>query len=253
MDHKEYRKLHAEWYEYMSGGDQSQEINLWMRFVKEAGEPVLELGSGTGKVLVALLERGIDITGIDTSEDMMARCRAFCEKKGLRPRLYEQSMLDFSLPRQFKLVILPSGSLGLFTSDKDIAAMFERVRAHLAPGGVFVYGFEPVPAKPRKNDNNWTGGWTRGAGDLIIAWRNHWRYDEGTHCWECLFVVEKFVGGKLVETEANERTGRYFSIEEAMGYAKAAQLGEIKVIDRLTEGPPRPESTSLLVTCRKAN
>jgi len=75
MTHKEYKKLYAEWYELMSAGiDHSEEINFWARCIKESGEPVLELGSGTGRVLVPLLEQGFDIVGIDTSEDMMARC-----------------------------------------------------------------------------------------------------------------------------------------------------------------------------------
>ena len=52
MKHKEYRKLHAEWYEYMSGGKgPSEEIDFWARHIQAAGEPVLELGGGTGKFL----------------------------------------------------------------------------------------------------------------------------------------------------------------------------------------------------------
>jgi SAM-dependent methyltransferase len=253
MEHKEYRKLHAEWYEYLSAAspDLSLEIDFWVRCVQAAGQPVLELGSGTGKILVPLLEKGIDITGIDTSDDMMARCRDLCQAKGLKPQLSEQSMVDFCLPRQFSLAILPSGSLGLFTADKDIGSMFGRVLAHLKPGGTFIYGFEQVPEKPDKNNNNWTGNWARGPGDVVIAWRRHWRYDEASHVWECLFIVERFVGGRLVETEANERTGRFFSLEEAVEYATAAGFAEIRTTDRLTEEPPRRNSASVIVRCRK--
>jgi SAM-dependent methyltransferase len=253
MEHKEYRKLHAEWYEYLSAAspDLAQEIDFWVRSVQAAGQPVLELGSGTGRVLVPLLERGIDITGIDTSQDMIDRCRAICQTKGLNPVLHEQSMLDFHLPRQFSLVILPSGSLGLFTSDEDIRSLFDRVVAHLRPGGTFIYGFEQVPEKAQANNSNWTGNWVRGPDDVIIAWRRHWRYDQASRVWECLFIIEKFIGGRLVETEANERKGRFFTIEEAVGYAKAAGLAEILTMDRLTEQAPRPDSASITVLCKK--
>lgn len=246
MEHKEYRKLHAEWYEYLSGDKSGgPEIAFWLRCIAEAGQPVLELGSGTGAVLIPLLAKGIDITGIDTSEDMMARCRAICEERGLRPVLYEQSMLDFSVPRQFALTILPSGSLSLFTKDEDIRAMFGRVMAHLRPGGTFVYGFEPLPDKPGGNNDQWTGGWTRGPGDIVIAWRRHWRHDAQGRIWECLFIVEKFVGGRLVETEANERTGRSFGVEEAMDYARAAGFEDIRVKEAWAE------ERSPVVLCRK--
>lgn len=251
MKHKEYRKLHAEWYEYMSSGDHSQEIAYWTRNAEEAGQPVLELGSGTGKVLAALLAKGIDITGIDNSPDMIARCRDICRRKGLTADLHEQSMLDFTLPRKFRLVILPSGSLSLFTRDEDILSMCGRVMAHLEPGGVFIYGFEAPPAKPEPSNNNWTGGWVRGPDDVVIAWRQHRRSDAAKRIWEILFVVDKFVDGRLVESEANEREGRSFGIDEAVGYARATGFVDMNVIDRITEGPPRPDSTSLLVWCRK--
>ena len=252
MEHKEYRKLHAEWYEYMSDNPGlGKEIDFWVRAVQDAGQPVLELGSGTGRVLVPLMARGFDITGIDTSRDMMARCRATCQAKGLTPRLHEQSMLNFSLDRRFALVILPSGALGLFISDADIRSMFSRVMAHLKPGGVFVYGFENIPLKFDPNNDNWSGGWVRGPGGVVIASRRHWRYDSASHVWECLFVVEKFVDGRLVETEANERTGRFFSVDEGLAYASAAGFGEILAIDRLTEKPPGQDSVSIIVRCRK--
>jgi hypothetical protein len=45
MEHKEYRKLHAEWYELMSNQvDQTREIDFWAKCIRESGEPVLELG-----------------------------------------------------------------------------------------------------------------------------------------------------------------------------------------------------------------
>lgn len=253
MEHREYRRLHAEWYEYMSTAspDLDREIDYWARSIEAAGEPVLELGSGTGKVLVPLLERGFDVTGIDTSEDMMARCRAICQRKGLKPQLYEQSMLHFELPRRFKLIILPSGSLSLFTADEDVRSMFRRVVAHLEPGGVFMYGFENILQKAPQDNNNWTGGWIRGPGDIVIAWRNHWRHNTADHTWETLFIVEKFVGGRLVESEANERTGRRFSVDQAVAYAREAGLEEVRVTHGLTEEPPRPDSGDLMVRCRK--
>ncbi|MBN2208142.1 MAG: class I SAM-dependent methyltransferase [Candidatus Coatesbacteria bacterium] len=251
MDHKEYRKLHAEWYELVSVGiDHSAEIDFWARSIEEAGEPALELGSGTGRVLVPLLERGFHIVGIDTSADMTARCLAACEAKGLKAELHEQSMLEFDLAREFGLIFLDSGGLGLFASDQEIKAVFERVMAHLRPGGLFIYEFEPVPDE-RKDDSKWTGGWVRGPGDVVVAWRSQMKYDSATHVWECLFIVEKFIGGRLIETEANERTGRFFTTEEAVQYAKSAGFEKIRATNWLTEKPPGKESKAITVRCKK--
>jgi SAM-dependent methyltransferase len=254
MEHKEYRRLHAEWYELVSSKkDHSEEINFWVRSIEASSEPILELGSGTGRILIPLLERDFDITGIDSSQDMMDRCREICNKKGLKVDLYEKSMLDFDLPRKFGLVILGSGGLGLFTHDKDIHSMFERVMVHLKPGGLFIYEFEPVPIEDNKkqNDNNWVGDWVSGSNDVVIAWRSKNKYNATTHVWERLFVVEKFVSGRLVETEENERMGRFFTVDEAIQYAKSAGFENIKATNWLTEDPPSNDSKVITIQCRK--
>ena len=253
MKTKEYRKLHAEWYELSSAKiDHQQEIDFWVRSIETSSEPVLELGSGTGRVLVPLLERGVDIVGIDTSIDMMDRCRGACQAKGLKAELSEQSMIEFDLTRKFGLVMLDSGGLGLFVSDQEIHSTFERVMAHLKPGGLFIFEFQPVPFEDdRKNDSKWTGDWVKGSDDVVIAWRQRQKYNAATHVWEILFVVEKYVDGCLVETEVNERTGRYFTVEEAVHFAQSAGFVEIRATDWLTEDPPGKDSKVVTVQCRK--
>jgi len=255
MEHKEYKKLHAEWYELVSAGtDHSEETNFWARCIEESGEPVLELGSGTGSVFIPLLERGFEIVGIDTSEDMMARCLAICKSKGLRAELHQQSMLGFDLHREFSLIFLPDG-LGLFSSDQDIRITFERVMAHLKPGGLFIFGFESLSSDNKGATNkgwgSWNGDWVKGPDDVVIAWRLRKKYDPDTHIWNSLFIVEKFMGGSLVETEVNERVGRYFSVDEAIGYANSAGFEVIRVTDSFTEDPPGDNSKEIMVRCKR--
>jgi SAM-dependent methyltransferase len=257
MEHKEYRKLHAEWYDLVSGGiDHSGEIDFWARSIEESGEPALELGSGTGRKLIPLLERGFDIVGIDTSEDMMARCLATCRVKGLQAELHEQSMVEFDLPREFGMIFLASGGLSLFTSDQDIGATFGRVMVHLRPGGLFAFGFEPLPSGGNTDESDgiwgrWDGDWVKGPDDVVIAWRRRRKYDPASHVWDALFVVEKFINGSLVETEANERMGRYFTTDEAVQYAVAAGFESIRATSGFTEDLPSSDSRVITVRCRK--
>lgn len=251
MEHKEYRKLHAEWYELVSAGmGPDQEAVYLAAKIRELGQPALELGSGTGKILIPLLEQGLDVTGIDSSADMTARCLAACAAKGLKPVIHAQSMVALDLPQRFRVIILDSGGLGLFTEDRDIAATFQRVMVHLEPGGHFLYDFQLVPA-PYADNDRWTGDWICAPDGAVIAWRKQMRHDPITHVWRWLFIVEKFVDGHLVETEANERWGRTFSLAEALGYARAAGFEAIRATDWLTADPPRETSKLISVQCRK--
>lgn len=251
MEHKEYKKLHAEWYELVSGSmGRSKEIDFLAAKIKSLGEPALELGSGTGKILIPLLEQGYDIIGIDTSEDMTARCLAACKAKNLKVQIHEQSMLEFDLPLEFSLIFLDSGGLGLFTEDQNIQATFKRVKAHLKPGGAFIYDFELVP-DAYEDTNRWTGDWICGPDDVVIAWRKRMKHDPVTNVWQWLFIVEKFVGGCLVDTEANERWGRTFTLDEGLQYAKAAGFEDIKATNWLTDDPPSKDSQLISIQCRK--
>lgn len=185
----------------------------------------------------------------------MARCRATCEARGLKPELYEQSMLEFDLPREFALIILPSGGLGLFNSDRDINATFQRVIAHLKPGGSFIYGFSPVPDErnkgARQENNSWIGNWVRGPDDAVIAFRFQSEYDPSTRIWEALWVFEKFIGAQLVKTEASEREGRLFTVDEAVQYAESTRFEVISVKNFPTEEPPTTDADTINIECMK--
>ena len=250
MEPREYRTLHAEWYELRSGEDHREEIEFWAQSIEESGGPALELGSGTGRVLVPLLERGLEVVGIDTSPAMTARCIAACEAKGLKPEIHAQSMLEFDLPREFGLIFLDSGGLGLVISDQDIETLFERVMSHLRPGGLFIYEFQPVPDKQR-NDTRWDGDWVRGPDGVVMTLRVRRTYDASSNVWEQVYILERFVDGQLLKTEANERTGRFFSVDEAVHYAKAAGFEEVGATNWLTADPPDKDAKVITVRCRK--
>ncbi len=59
------------WAEFNEGGD---EIGYFQSFV-ERGQPALDVGCGTGRLLLPFLRAGLDVDGCDVSADMVALCR----------------------------------------------------------------------------------------------------------------------------------------------------------------------------------
>lgn len=103
------------------------------------GGPVLELGCGTGSLLLPIAERGIACQGLDLSSDMLARARAKFEAGGTTAGLHLGDMTDFDLDEQFGLVFVASNSLTHLHAADDIVDCFRAVRRHLAQGSQFAF------------------------------------------------------------------------------------------------------------------
>jgi SAM-dependent methyltransferase len=114
------------------------DIPYWLNVVREAGGPVLELGCGTGRVLMRLLEAGADADGLDVSSAMIERFRAKASAKGWKNRAVVADMREFVLPRRYARIICPfNGFAHCETTDDQIHALHS-CYDHLQPGGAVI-------------------------------------------------------------------------------------------------------------------
>ena len=114
------------------------DLPFWLKVARDAGGPVLEAGCGTGRVLLRLLEEGLDTDGFDLSGPMIERFRAKARKKGWPSRVVEADMREFSLPRRYARVICAfNGFAHCETTDEQIRALRCFLK-HLEPGGALV-------------------------------------------------------------------------------------------------------------------
>lgn len=99
---------------------------------------VLEIGCGTGRVLLPLAPLCAYIQGIEPSPAMLARCQEKLDAAGIGPERAQVILGDaanFDLGRQFDLIIAPFRVFQLLETDAEVDALFERIHRHLAPGG----------------------------------------------------------------------------------------------------------------------
>jgi len=125
-----------------------RDIAWWKAFALRAGR-TLQLGCGTGRLIVPLARAGAPITGIDFSAAMLdkARVRARRLPRDRRPGLVRGDIraLAFS-DRTFSLVLAPYGVLQSLTTDADLDATLASVARVMEPGGTF--GIDLVPDLP---------------------------------------------------------------------------------------------------------
>ncbi len=128
----------GELYDILLGGF-DYGLDFYLDLAKRAEGPVLDIGCGTGRVMLPCLKAGVDIDGLDLFEPMLARLRNSAARLGLSPRLYQADMNDFRLPRRYALAMIPFNAFTHNLTQEGQIRCLERCREHLLPGGMLVF------------------------------------------------------------------------------------------------------------------
>jgi SAM-dependent methyltransferase len=130
-------------------GDFTEDIAMYLGFAERTGGSILEIGSGTGRVALALAEEGHTIVGLELSEAMRAVAQHKAEQAHLTDRVtfIAGDMRRFKIDQHFGLIIAPINTfLHNLTLDDQLAAL-ACCKKHLRPGGLLVLDcFNPDPA-----------------------------------------------------------------------------------------------------------
>jgi SAM-dependent methyltransferase len=132
----------ADLYDHVQAYRDRPDVRFFVDAARTAGGPVLEIGCGTGRVLIPVARAGVGIVGLDNSASMLAICRRRMEDEppAVRSRveLLQGDMRTFDLPGRhgaFALVTLPFRPFQHLLTTDDQLACLDRIHRHLAPRG----------------------------------------------------------------------------------------------------------------------
>ncbi len=142
--------LVAELYEHTPIYAARADVGFYIACARQANGATLELGCGTGRILIPTAAADCEIVGLDASVNMLARCRTKLERQPpavrKRVRLVQASMTDFTLEESLALVTAPFRVFQHVLRAEDQLQCLRAVHRHLAPGGRFVFDvFHPNP------------------------------------------------------------------------------------------------------------
>jgi SAM-dependent methyltransferase len=119
-----------------------QDVAFFVEAAREAGSPVLEVGCGTGRVLIPTARAGVEIVGLDLSTHMLSVCRqklkAEPETVQKRVRLVQADMRSFELGRLFNLATIPFRPFQHLLTVEDQLACLVSIHRHLVDGGKLI-------------------------------------------------------------------------------------------------------------------
>lgn len=114
------------------------DIGYYRDLCRRAGGRVLELGCGTGRILLPLLEAGIDIEGLDRSAPMLARLHADAARRGLTPRTHHRDLRAMPDDRHYDVVLAPYSLVTYLTDAATLRDWLDAAHRLLNPGGLLV-------------------------------------------------------------------------------------------------------------------
>ena len=117
----------------------SEDLAFYGDLAAAQGRPVLELGCGTGRILVPLAKAGHHVVGVDASPHMLAVAAGKLASAGAdvaaRVRLVEADLRSLQLEERFDLAIVAVRTFAYLVTRDEQQEALGAIAAHLRPGG----------------------------------------------------------------------------------------------------------------------
>ncbi len=138
----------AQFYDHVVPYRERHDVGFFIDLGRRAGSPVLEIGCGTGRVLIPMARAGLETVGLDSSPSMLAVCREKLARESAevqaRVQLLEADMRQFDLGREFRLVTIPFRPFQHLITVEDQLVCLRTIHQHLAEdGGLALDLFNP--------------------------------------------------------------------------------------------------------------
>jgi SAM-dependent methyltransferase len=143
-------------------GAYAADLRVWTDLADRCGDPILELGAGTGRLAIHLARRGHRVIGLDYDEQLIAAQRERAAGLPVTPLLADAR--GFELPEPVALALAPMQLLQMLADRAERLACLDSIAAQLLPGGrvaaAMVEGMpEPEEGEPLLPDVREVDGW----------------------------------------------------------------------------------------------
>lgn len=130
-----YQSLEASLHDaFWDSEGEADELQLIQTFLEKHTQPTMELGCGSGRLMLPLIEQGFQVHGVDNSQDMLDLLKLNAEKKGLESQAELGSLNNFTAPADLGSILIPAFTLQLVSRDKAIDCL-QRCRQSVSTGG----------------------------------------------------------------------------------------------------------------------
>jgi SAM-dependent methyltransferase len=239
----EYWGLMASTWDHFLGQEARWEDTLFFReFISRHGQPVLEIGCGTGRLLLDYLAAGIIIDGVDNSPEMLAICHAKAQQRGLQPILFQQAMEWLDLPYRYRTIIIPASSFQLVTYPALARQALQQFSAHLEPGGVLAMRLmiRWQAGEPTQTDWRLTGEVVRPEDGAVLRRWSRASYEVENQLEHTEERYEVSLHGEIIASEHHRRSpaARWYTSTQGLNLLEEAGFTQVCLLGGQSDKEP---------------
>lgn len=204
----------------------------------------VDLGCGTGSVALRLAQLGMQVTGVDLSEEMLTVAQQRCSSLEPMPRFVHQALENLYLPVGVDLAVSALDSMDYITQPENCERAIRRIYKALNPGGLFIFDVN-TPEKLRAMDGQ---VFLDEDDDVYCVWRGE--FDEQTNI--CSYGMDLFQRrGNMWERSFEEHREYAYSADQLVDYLKAAGFTSVAVYADRAFTAPGPNEQRIYLKARK--
>lgn len=155
--------------ELMIDAPYDQWVSFVLNVIKTSSGRILDVGCGTGNIAIPLAKKGLDVTAVDLSEEMLFVAQEKSERAGVKIQFFQQDMRELEGLGTFDTVISLCDAINYLKNETELLTTFQRVAEHLNENGLFVFDVHSI----HKIDTIFTGNTFAHNGEEI------------SYIWEC--------------------------------------------------------------------
>lgn len=233
-----YHALAASYDRLTNDVDYEAVVDFYWQILRREGlkpRTAVDLACGTGSVAILLAQRGLRVTGVDLSEEMLCVASQKAQTLPRPPVFVCQALEKLRLPRGVDLAVCALDSLDYITEPESCREAIRRVYHALNPGGIFLFDVN-TPEKLRAMDGQ---VFLDEDEDVYCVWRGE--FDEEANI--CSYGMDLFQReGKVWHRSFEEHREYAYSREQLTAYLKEAGFTAVSVYaDRKLSAPAAGE------------
>ena len=223
--------------------DYEATVAFYEEILKQEGlkpRTAVDLASGTGSVTAILARKGLQVIGVDMSEEMLT----VASQKAADAWFICQKLQQLRLPKAVDLAVCALDSLDYITDPEDCKEAIRKTYKYLNPGGIFIFDVN-TPEKLRAMDGQ---VFLDEDEDVYCVWRGE--FDEKTNI--CSYGMDLFQRkGNLWERSFEEHREYAYSADQLVGFLKDAGFTHIRVYGDCRMEAPQEGEQRIYIKARK--